>query len=142
MYGNMTREEMIQRLYKGDFATGELERQLIAKIFEKCCGGGSGGGVSIIGEIGTFPDTSLDKTAAEIIEMAETGIIVLPIVEDNGDEGTSTYFYYLDNIQDLRANGEGILIGFSGGLSMTYVASDLDEYPHHSTGNGGPSVPS
>lgn len=33
MYDDMTLEEMIQRLYKGSFTTGELERQLIAEIF-------------------------------------------------------------------------------------------------------------
>lgn len=38
MYGNMTREEMIQRLYEGNFTTGELERQLIAEIFRKMLG--------------------------------------------------------------------------------------------------------
>lgn len=35
MYQNMTLEEMIQRLYDGNFSTGELERQLIAEIFRK-----------------------------------------------------------------------------------------------------------
>ncbi len=33
MYDDMTLEDMIQRLYDGNFSTGELERQLIAKIF-------------------------------------------------------------------------------------------------------------
>ncbi len=28
-------EDMIQRLYDGNFSTGELERQLIAEIFRK-----------------------------------------------------------------------------------------------------------
>lgn len=33
MYEDMSLEEMIQRLYDGNFSTGELERQLIAEIF-------------------------------------------------------------------------------------------------------------
>lgn len=35
MYDDMTLEDMIQRLYNGNFTTGELERQLIAEIFMK-----------------------------------------------------------------------------------------------------------
>ncbi len=35
MYDDMTLEEMIQRLYDGNFSTGELERQLIAEIFRR-----------------------------------------------------------------------------------------------------------
>jgi len=32
-------EDMIQRLYDGNFSTGELERQLIAEIFRKMLNG-------------------------------------------------------------------------------------------------------
>lgn len=35
MYDDMTLEQMIRRLYDGNFTTGELERQLIAEIFMK-----------------------------------------------------------------------------------------------------------
>ena len=31
-------KDMIQRLYEGNFTTGELERQLIAEIFRKMLG--------------------------------------------------------------------------------------------------------
>lgn len=36
-YNTMTIAEMLDRLYAGNFTTGELERQLIAAIIKRVC---------------------------------------------------------------------------------------------------------
>ena len=36
-YSTMTIAEMLDRLYAGNFTTGELERQLIVEIIKKVC---------------------------------------------------------------------------------------------------------
>lgn len=98
MYGNMTREEMIQRLYEGNFTTGELERQLIAKLFEQCCGGGGssgGGGVFVVHDVEgkTTGKDRLDKTAAEILEASKTMLVMLVnYYEDEEETSVQNYF--------------------------------------------------
>jgi len=103
MYGNMTREEMIQRLYEGNFTTGELERQLIAKLFEQCCGGGgSSGGEALIVHANVADDGSgvsvLDKTAAEIFEAYQSSDVIL----ERENAGDHMYTKLLDMYLDVN----------------------------------------
>jgi len=105
MYGNMTREEMIQRLYEGNFTTGELERQLIAKLFEQCCGGGgSSGGEALIVHANAADDGSqnliLDKTAAEIFGAFQSSGVIVISEDVNGNQG-----YMTISRMSLTANG-------------------------------------
>ena len=112
MYGNMTREEMIQRLYDGNFTTGELERQLIAKLFEQCCGGGgSSGGEALIVHANVADDSIvLDKTAAEIFgAFQSSGVIVI------SEKVNGTQEYMTISSMVLTANGR-----------YTFVVNDAD----------------
>lgn len=124
MYGNMTREEMIQRLYEGNFTTGELERQLIAKLFEQCCGGegSSGGGVLIVhGSYDEQTDvTTLDKTAAEIFGAFQSSGVIVHL-----EDGGGAQMYETLSSVDVLTNGE-----YHFQVSdVSYGAQDGNSYP-------------
>lgn len=139
MYGNMTREEMIQRLYDGNFTTGELERQLIAKLFEQCCEGGgsgsSGGGAFVVhGSIDDKTDyMTLDKTAVEIFEAFKTMPVI--IVANSADEsnGGSTYWdQFLITRVIIDENG----YKFVHNLSVKFFAANDNDYPTNQEPSG------
>lgn len=125
MYGNMTREEMIQRLYEGNFTTGELERQLIAKLFEQCCGGGgSSGGETLIVEIEPADDKKkFNKTAKEVFDACKTSDNVVFVETktetdpDYGDLITTTIIYSLCGIQHATNGIDG---------TYTFVLTDTN----------------
>ena len=115
MYGNMTREEMIQRLYEGNFTTGELERQLIAKLFEQCCGGGSsGGGETLVVEI--EPEGAgkkFNKTAKEVFDACKTSNVIFMETKTETDqfgEMTVTEIYSLTGIEHKTYGSDAIYV--------------------------------
>lgn len=142
MYGNMTREEMIQRLYEGNFTTGELERQLIAKLFEQCCGGGggdgdggsSGGGGAFVVNVSLSEDAlTMDKTAKEIWEAAQSSTVIVRMPPlDEYDAVTMVH----DAKKRIDASLNNLLRGGASKYRFNvdgtnFVASADDEYPHY-----------
>lgn len=131
MYQNMTREEMIQRLYDGNFTTGELERQLIAKLFEQCCGGGgsSGGGGAFVVNVSYSEDTfTMDKTAKEIWEAAQSSTI---LVKMPTDEGAPEVMIMSSAKKYIDASRYMFVVG-----RIRFMADGDDVYPYNS-GEGG-----
>lgn len=139
MYGNMTREEMITRLYEGNFTTGELERQLIAKLFEQCCGGGgSSSGETFVVEIQKIADDKkFNKTAKEVFDACETSnvIFVETKTETDPDYGLMTIrsIYSLAGAGyvtgDLGLSYAFKLIGPDSNSTNIYMCHDGNEYP-------------
>lgn len=146
MYQNMTREEMIQRLYEGNFTTGELERQLIAKLFEQCCGGGSGssGGGAFVVNASADAETefvTLDKTAVEIFEALK----IMPVIlaADRADEDGNTVRMQIPISRAVKAESGGYYtfissqVAGSGVVEQEYYAANDNDYPT----NQDPTIP-
>lgn len=143
MYQNMTREEMIQRLYEGNFTTGELERQLIAKLFEQCCGGGgSSGGETFVVEIEPAADgtrSKFNKTAKEVFDACKTSnnvIFVETKTETDPERGlmTTTSIYSLAGIKHITDGSDSkytfVLIGPDAqGIRSAYTGFGDNAYP-------------
>lgn len=137
MYQNMTREEMIQRLYEGNFTTGELERQLIAKLFEQCCGGGgSSGGEALIVHANVADDGSqeivLDKTAAEIFEAFK----IMPVIlaADRVDPEGNTVRMQIPISRAMKTESGyytfiSSQVAGSGVVEQEYYAANDNDYP-------------
>ena len=141
MYQNMTREEMIQRLYEGNFTTGELERQLIAKLFEQCCGGGgSSGGETLVVEIEPADNgLKFNKTAKEVFDACKTSNNVLFVetkTETDSEYGDliTTTTYSLCGIQHMTDGTNGsylfVLTGpNSSNTRFSYACNNDNDYP-------------
>lgn len=147
MYQNMTREEMIQRLYEGNFTTGELERQLIAKLFEQCCGGSSGGGAFVVN---VKPDAEtgaaiLDKTAIEIFEALKTMPVIIIGDYVDGDENVVRQQVPLSRVM-IRESGYMFvsspqLVNQGSVIEQIFYASNDNDYPTDQEPSESPDEP-
>lgn len=133
MYGNMTREEMITRLYEGNFTTGELERQLIAKLFEQCCGGGgSSSGETFVVEIESVDDDKkFNKTAKEVFDACKTSNVIFvettTETEPNYGLTTTTKIYSLGSVEHTTDDlGVGYIFNVG---NYNYNCTGDNEYP-------------
>jgi len=137
-------EDMIRKLYEGNFTTGELERQLIAKLFEQCCGGGGSGssGGAFVVNVSLSEDTfTMDKTAKEIWEAAQSSTILVKLPPLNGYDSTTIVRNAQKRIDTLQGNLRGSIE--DGGTSddtskylfdadgPIFVANADDEYPYY-----------